>query len=153
MILLALLQSASEATVQTIQAAAAGATDNPSATLTLAVIVPFIVQGFKNASWFPWVTRNTGRINFAIGVIAALATTLGIHATWDPIVGGSITGIPGIHGIWQAFVQWAGQQVAYKGLVVPAETLGDIRTLLERLLAPPPESSGAAKTMDPKGGQ
>ncbi len=123
---------------------ASGATDNPSATVALAVVVPFLLQALKNASWFPVLTRETGKINFAVGVLAAAAATFGIHATWDATAGGTIT-LPGLHGIWQGLVQLAGQQVTYKGLVVPAETLGEIRAMLARALTPPPISEGAAK--------
>ena len=142
--LMALMQAAAQASVGTVQTAMASATDNPSATLGLAVVIPFLLQMLKNASWFPWLSRHTSQLNFAVGVIAASASVIGIHASYDMSTGGTIT-LPPLHTIWQAFIQWAGQQVAYKGLVVPAETLGEIRSLLERVLTPPPISEGAAK--------
>lgn len=138
--LVTLLQAAAQVGTQTARAAATTASDNPAATLGLAVTIPFFLQTLKNASWFPWLSKNSSRINFAIGVVAALVASLGIHATWDPTHGGTIV-IPGAHDLWQGFIQWAGQQVAYKGLVVPAETLGDIRKLLEAQVGPvgPPQ--------------
>lgn len=138
------LQAAGQVASDAAAQAASGASDNPTATLGLAVVIPFLLQAMKNSTWFPWVSRQTSRINFVVGVIAASAATFGIHATWDASTGGSIT-LPSLMGLWQAFVQWTAQQTAYKGLVVPAETLGEIRTLLERVLSPPPVSEGAAK--------
>ena len=133
------LQAAGQTATTAAAQAASGASDNPTATLGLAVVIPFMLQAMKNASWFPWLTRHTSQLNFAVGIVAATAATFGIHATWDASTGGTIT-IPGLMGLWQAFVQWAAQQTAYKGLVVPAETLGEIRTMLERFLTPPPVS-------------
>jgi hypothetical protein len=129
MTMLAMLQAAASATVDGVRAGAATATDNPSATLGLAVVVPFLLQALKNSPMFPLLTRNSARINFTVGVVCAFASVVGIHATYDISTGGTIT-LPPLHTVWQAFIQWAGQQVTYKGLVVPAETLGDIRNEL-----------------------
>ena len=127
-----MLQAAGQLTADALQAGVASATDNAAATFGLAVVVPVVLQAVKNASWFPWLTRQTPRINFIVGVIAAAAATFGVHATWDPQSGGTIT-LPGLVGIWQGLVQWSGQQSVYKGFIVPAETLGDIRAVLERM--------------------
>lgn len=132
MIGLTLLQAAAQTTAQTIAQATTSATDNPTATLGLAIAVPFILQTLKNSSWFPFLTRETNRINFLVGAICALASVVGIHASYDVATGGTIT-LPPLHTLWQAFIQWAGQQMTYKGFVVPAETLGDIRELLHRM--------------------
>jgi len=107
-------------------------------------VVTILMQAMKNSEWFPFISRATGKINFWVGIMAAIASTAGIHANYDMAVGGTIT-LPGLHVIWQSVVQWATQQAAYKGLVVPAETLGEIRTMLERVATPPPVSEGAAK--------
>lgn len=144
MYLMTMMQTAAQATADAAAQAASGATDNPSATIGLAIVIPVLLQALKNASWFPVLTRQTSRINFAVGVFAAAAATFGIHATWDMNTGGTIT-LPGLHGLWQGVIQWAGQQAAYKSLVVPSETLGEIRGMLERAMTPPPISEGAAK--------
>ena len=143
------LQAAGQVATDAAKQAASGASDNPTATLGLAVVIPFMLQAMKNATWFPWLNRQTSQINFIVGILAAGGATFGIHATWDMNTGGTIT-LPSLLGFWQAFVQWAAQQTAYKGLVVPAETLGEIRTMLERILTPPPVSEGAAKAEDAK---
>ena len=127
-----LLQTAAQVTVTGLRAGADAATDNPSATLGLAVVVPFIFQALKNSPMCPFLTRQTSRVNFLIGIVTAFASVVGIHATYDVGTGGTIT-LPPLHTFWQAFLQWAGQQVTYKGLVVPAETLGDIRALLREM--------------------
>ncbi len=144
MYLIALVQAASEAAIQTTQAAVAASSDNPAATVGLAVVVSAVFQLLKNSDKFPWLSRATGKINFWVGVFAAVASVAGIHATWDASSGGSIS-LPGLQAMWQAVVQWASQQIAYKGLIVPAETLGEIRTMLERYATPPPVSEGAQK--------
>lgn len=144
MYLIALVQAATETTVQATQAAVAASSDNPVATVGLAVVVSAVFQALKNSDKFPWISRASGKINFWVGIVAAIASAAGIHATWDVQSGGTIA-IPGALGIWQAVIQWASQYIAYKGLIVPAETLGEIRTMLERTMTPPPVSEGAAK--------
>lgn len=140
--LLMYLQAAAQTTVQTV--AAVSPSDSVPATLGAGVVVAIMLQALKNASWFPWLSRNTATLNFWVGIVAAVASTAGVHVAYDASAGGTIT-LPGVNAIVQAVVQWATQQAAYKGLVVPAETLGEIRTMLERYATPPPVSEGAAK--------
>lgn len=146
----ALLQAAAQ-TAQTAAAALPATlsqpTDNPYASLGLAAILPFVLQAAKNATWFPYISRASGKLNFCLGLILAALATAGVHLTYDPLLGGTIT-LPSLHALWQTIVQWGAQQAAYKGLVVPAETLGEIRGMLERTLTPPPISEGAAKADD-----
>jgi hypothetical protein len=106
-----------------------------------------VFQAIKNSNLFPYVSRATGKINFWIGIAAAVASTAGIHGHYDVATGGMIA-IPSLHVIWQSIVQWAAQQAAYKGLTVPAETLGEIRGMLERYATPPPISEGAQKAKE-----
>lgn len=139
--LMLILQSAATALATTT----AAPTDSVGATLGLSVVVAALLQAVKNSELFPWISRATGKLNFWIGIAAAVASTAGIHGHYDMSAGGSVT-IPGLHVIFQSVVQWASQQAAYKGLIVPAETLGEIRAMLARALTPPPISEGAAKT-------
>ena len=133
-----------QAAAQTVATTAAQPTDNVIATGGLAVVVTVILQAIKNSNWFPWISRATSKINFWVGIVAAIASTAGIHGHYDMATGGALA-IPGLHVIWQSVVQWASQQAAYKGLVVPAETLGEIRGMLEKVMTPPAVSEGAAK--------
>lgn len=143
----ALLQAASQAGAQAVEVVASAPTDSVGATLGLSVVVTMVFQAIKNSRAFPFISRSTGKLNFWIGIIAAILSTAGIHGHYDVTTGGSIA-IPGLHVIFQSIVQWAAQQATYKGLTVPAETLGEIRTMLERLLSPPPVSEGAAKAKE-----
>lgn len=108
--------------------------DNLAATGTTAVAVTMLLQALKNSPLFPWITRETQRLNFAVGVLVAGLSAAGIHFAWDPHSGSALITI-NTHLLWAWFLQWAGQQTAYKGLVVPAETLGEIRAILRDLLA------------------
>lgn len=145
--MLSLFQSSMEAAQVGAATLASSATDSVGATLGLGVVVSVLLQAVKNSNWFPWITRRTSQINFWVGVVAAAATTLGIHASYDAATGGTVT-LPSLHVLWQGVVQWSTQQAAYKGLVVPAEVLGEIRTLIERFATPPPVSEGAAKAAE-----
>ena len=141
--LLSLLQVAGQVTAQTV----AAPTDNVVATGGVAIVVTMIFQLVKNSTMFPWVSRATGKLNFWVGIVAAVASTAGIHGHYDMQTGGMIA-LPGLHVIWQSIVQWATQQAAYKGLTVPAETLGEIRAMLEKVLTPPAVSEGAEKAKE-----
>lgn len=122
--------------------------DNPAATGGLAVAAALFIQYLKNAGWASWFTRETEKANLALSLATAFFATVGIHWTWDRTTDTfAIIGVSAFltHGVWQWFVQWIGQYASYKGLIVPAETLGEIRALLARGLTPPPISEGDAK--------
>lgn len=147
---LSLLQAAAQTVTQTATAAGTAVTGAPTdsvgATLGLSVVVTMIFQALKNSAYFPLISRATGKVNFWIGILAAIASTAGIHGHYDVATGGMIA-LPSLHVVWQSVVQWATQQAAYKGLTVPAETLGEIRAILALATTPPapPVSEGAAK--------
>ena len=117
-----------------------------------AVIVSVLFQIVKNSTWFPWLTRETGKLNAAIGVLIALVSALGIVWSFD-FNPNSYDFTGQFHGnlldVWHAiehsFVQWVMQHTFYKTALVPAEALGEIRGLLARGFTPPPISDGAAK--------
>jgi hypothetical protein len=123
---------------------------NPYATGGLAMISALFVQYLKNSGWATWFTRETNRANLALSVLLAGLASFGIHYTWDAAT--DTLAIVGLtfalkHGIWDWLLQWVTQHAAYKGLIVPAETLGEIRALLQRD-NPPPISQGEAKAQD-----
>jgi hypothetical protein len=112
--------------------------DNLIATGGVAVVSAIAIQYLKNSGWASWFTRETGRANLFLSLVMAFATSLGIHYTWDPVKDVlMITGLSQAlsHGIWEWLLQWATQHAAYKSLIVPAETLGEIRALLRDVLA------------------
>lgn len=118
--------------------------DNPTATGSLALVATLLIQYLKNTTWASWFTRETERANLALSILVAGVATLGIHYAYDAATG-DFSLVFSTHQFFQWFVQWITQHAAYKGFVVPAETLGEIRGLLERVLTPPPISEGDAK--------
>lgn len=122
--------------------------DNPAATGGLALLASLLIQYLKNTSWATWVRRDTAKANLALSVAIAFVTSMGIHWTWNS--GTDTIMIVGVraaleHNIWQWLIQWAAQHTAYKGIVVPSETLGEIRALLARAVDGGPVSEGDAK--------
>lgn len=115
--------------------------DNPVATGSTALISTLLIQALKNSGWATWFNRNTSRANFLLSLLISFVAAIGVHYTWDAhtgtlmITGLTLAGIS--HGAWEWFMQWAAQHASYKGFVVPAETLGEIRALLQRALQPP----------------
>lgn len=104
---------------------------------TVALVTSVLLQVVKNSTYFPWLNRNTGKLNAAVGMIVALLTSVGIIASFDfnQQTGAFAAGFSGnvwdvLHALGHAVVQWAEQHAIYKSLLVPSETLGEIRTLL-----------------------
>lgn len=116
--------------------------DSLTAAGSTAIAVPFLIQVLKNSPYFPWIDRQTQRVNFAVGVLSSGLSAAGIHFAYDHAAA-SIGITISLHMLYSWFVQWSGQQVVYKGFVVPAEALGEIRAVLkEALLAQRPEQKG-----------
>lgn len=119
--------------------------DNPVALGSSALLATLAIQWLKNSGWASWFNRETDKANLALSVAVAVATSIGIHFTVGPHEGDFIiTG--NWHLIGNAITQWVAQHAAYKGFVVPGETLGEIRALLQREL-PPPISEPEIKTV------
>lgn len=116
--------------------------DNPIATGGTAIFAAIFVQYLKNSGWASWFTRETTKANIALSAVIALGLSVGIHVTSDPV---NYAIIINRHELYQWAIQFASQHAAYKSFVVPAETLGEIRALLARVLTPPPVSEGDAK--------
>ncbi len=117
-----------------------------------AIFVSVAMQILKNTPLFPWLSRNSGKLNAAISVLAAFATSVGIIYSfdYDELTGAFLFNIHG--NLWDAWHvithtagQWATQHLFYKGFIVPAETLGEMRAMLANALTPPPVSPGAEK--------
>ncbi len=122
--------------------------ENPGAVGVSALATSILLQLLKNSKAVPWISRNTSQINLALSAICAFLTSLSIHFTFNQAsdtfaITGSVDAIR--HGLWDFVVQMMANHGTYKAFVVPAETLGEIRALLERALTPPPISEGEAK--------
>lgn len=123
--------------------------DNPAATGGTALLSTLAIQALKNSSWASWFNRDSARANFALSLFISFIATVGVHYTWDAntgtlmITGLTLAGLA--HGVWSWLLQWLTQHATYKGFVVPAETLGEIRALLQRQW-PPAISATEAKS-------
>lgn len=113
-----------------------------------ALISALLIQYLKNSGWATWFTRETNRANLFLSILVSGAASVGIHFTYtaatDSLV---IIGLAAFfkHGVWEWAGQWVTQHAAYKGFIVPSETLGEIRAMLGRVLTPPAISEGDAK--------
>lgn len=113
--------------------------DNPAAMGGSALFATLAIQALKNSGWATWFNRETARANLGLSIAIAGAASLGIHFVWDAAKDTlTITGLAFSlrHSVWEWALQWAAQHAAYKGFVVPSETLGEIRALLQRSLPP-----------------
>lgn len=114
---------------------------------TVALLTSVLLQVLKNTKIFPWIDRDTGKLNALISGLVAFISSLGIAMSfdWEPESGRFAAGFTGniwdiLHVLWHFPVQWAQQHAFYKGLLVPAEVLGEIRAILkEGLLAERPQ--------------
>ena len=126
--------------------------------ITTAGTVATLLQLLKNSPLIPWINRDTGRVNALIGIVAAGLTTIGLSYsyTFDAETGrctlgfvGSMGGI--VDGLAHWFGQWLAQQAYYKGFIVPAEALGEMRAVMkEGLLHQPPQLKAEIPPVTPK---
>jgi hypothetical protein len=91
--------------------------------ITLAVIATYALQIIKKSKWFPWLTVESQKLNYIVGVVVAFGASVGVVATFDHTAGVlTITGLTwaGLgHGAARFIQQWVFQQVAYKNLIAP----------------------------------
>jgi hypothetical protein len=93
------------------------------------VIIAYALEALKKSNHFRFLNEDqSGFYKGAVGFIAALLTTIGIHYTfdYDYNVGGQlIFTIPSLevfgHSIWDFMRQWAFQQASYDGFVKKSE--------------------------------
>lgn len=112
--------------------------DTLVAPLVSATTVATLLQLVKNSPLIPWITRDTGRLNSLLAIIAAGLTTVGLSfsGTIDDSTGAFTLGVSGtigglIDGIAHWVGQWTAQHAIYKGLIAPAEMLGEMRTIMQ----------------------
>lgn len=114
----------------------------------VALMSSVLIQLLKNSQWASWINRDTAKLNAFLSALIAFVSSMGIVMSfdWNPDSGAFAAGFKGnvwdiLHLLTHFPVQWAEQHVLYKGLIVPAETLGEIRAILkEGLLAQPPQT-------------
>lgn len=74
--------------------------------LTMSAVIVFILQVLKKASWFPWLSDQTQRLNTIVAVVLSGLAALGIHSSFDPA--SHVLTITGLSpaGIAHAAIDW-----------------------------------------------
>lgn len=105
-----------------------------------AILSAIIIQALKKSNIISFIgtEKSKGAANLCFSVFIAFITSLGIGYKYDGASGTLIlTGLTAaglLHGIWHWFVQWVGQHLAYKQIVVPAELQAATIDVLNQLL-------------------
>lgn len=106
---------------------------------TVAVVVSVLMQVFKRSALVPFMSVATPKINFLVSAVAAFlsAVLVSYNFNYDPATGDWAFAMAGNLGatmgaIGTAVVQWCEQHLVYKGFIVPAEILGEIRERLSK---------------------
>lgn len=107
----------------------------------MAVIASFLLQELKKASWFPWLTVETARLNLAASALIALASSVGIHYSWHGAENGTllITGLTWVNlkaMLAHAGGQFAAQYGSYRLFVVPGELQAALVNQLKAMQPP-----------------
>lgn len=88
--------------------------------LKMGAALVYGLQFLKKSKRVTWVTEDTPRLSRWLSAITAFCTTVGINATYDPQMGGTIA-LPALavlaHGIFEWLGQWLLQQMLYDGLL------------------------------------
>jgi len=91
--------------------------------ITLAVLVPYILQWLKGQTWFPLVGFNSGGMNRFVAAVVAIIGGFGLATHFDG-AGGVLT-ISGltIPNVWQGILhsaqQFLMQHAVYKTAIAP----------------------------------
>lgn len=97
--------------------------DELQSQLTLALLVPFILQWLKRSSWFPVLTMETSKLNAIVASIIAVAGGVGIAFTYNAQSGVlTVTGLT-LASIWNALqhsiLQFMMQHTVYRVAIAP----------------------------------
>lgn len=91
--------------------------------IPIAIIAAGTLEWLKHQAWFPFVKLDSRGLNRAFAAVVALATAIGIHATFNSAEGVlTITGLHlamVLHGLWAAVQQYALQHASYRLLISP----------------------------------
>ena len=85
------------------------------------LLLSFVLESLKNASWFPWLNLKSSTLNRWVSVLMAFLATVGINYMWDEATRNLTIHIPTLGGflllLWQFGVQWAFQKAGYRAVV------------------------------------
>lgn len=88
------------------------------------MIVVWLVEMMKKASWLPWITKHGGAVNRVLSVMLGGLASVGIIWTFDPEAGrlviDGLTLANGAAVLWIIMKQVAFQEGIYRGLVKPS---------------------------------
>jgi hypothetical protein len=89
-----------------------------STQLALAAVSSMILQWVKNSAWFPWINRNTEKLNRVAAIVISGIGAIGIHMQYDGAAGSlTLTGLTAqsvLSNGWTWFTQFAFQHGWYK---------------------------------------
>jgi len=91
-----------------------------------AAVIPHLIEALKNWPRFKLLTPDTATLNRWVGVLSALAVSVGVSYQWNAAERTLLIHIPTLVGAltvcWHATVQWGLQQYVYKTSVSPRST-------------------------------
>jgi hypothetical protein len=112
-----------------------------AASPSVALLVAVSMQLLKRSDVFPWITRETEKLNAIISVAAAVISGIGLAVAfdWDQETGKFALGFTGnaydlLHLAMHAPLQWAQQHGIYKLLIALPEAAGETRDLQRQIL-------------------
>ena len=100
--------------------------------VAVAAIISWLISTAKGASWFPWLTAETSKLNRAVAIVLSGVATVGIHFQWTAashslVITGLAWSTIGI-GLWH----WTVQAIYTHGWF--KATNGDTIATLKQLL-------------------
>jgi hypothetical protein len=105
-------------------------------TFVSATVIATLLQLVKNSPLVPWMSRDTGKLNATVSVLAAGLAAFGLsyQTTFDAETGAFTLGFAGtlggvVDGLAHWVGQWTAQHTVYKGFIAPAEILGEMRAI------------------------
>lgn len=93
--------------------------------ITSGLIIVWLMEKLKKASWLPWLSQHTDGLNRVMSVFMGSVAAAGIVWTYDPTGGvltvQGLTLVNGLTFLWIVAKQYVFQEAFYKGLVKPTE--------------------------------
>lgn len=111
-------------------------------------VTAYVLEAIKSWKWFPWFNDTlSSRAKTIVGLVAALATSLGVHASFDAAAAGGTLILTGVgwsalaeHG-YDAARAWFFQQVVYDK-VIDQGKLSNVGAMKATVIAAPAPSTG-----------
>lgn len=92
--------------------------DQLAAMFGTGALISFLLENLKRASWFPWLSYESSKVNSAAAFVLAFFSTIGLQYMWDDTTRVLSVTVPTLSGfltlLWQFGVQWAIQKFVYR---------------------------------------